>query len=234
MKRAGVIMTILTVSLFAGFASQAEGITNAEGVRSSDAPMEDQAAPSQIIYTVKSGDTLYSIATNHSMTVDKLMEVNQLSGTLILPGQELAVSGELTTPAPAAAPASETPATSVSVQTVITIAKEQMGIPYVWGGSTPDGFDCSGFIYYVFKQAGLPFGRTTAEGQHALTANVSSPQAGDLVFFENTYKVGISHVGIYLGNNQFIHTNDGEGVHITDLDNAYWQEKFAGFGRFTN
>ncbi|MDZ5712758.1 C40 family peptidase [Jeotgalibacillus haloalkalitolerans] len=112
------------------------------------------------------------------------------------------------------------------------IAMKQLGVPYVWGGSTPDGFDCSGFVYYVFRETGLEISRTNAEDQHARSYYVNPPQAGDLVFFENTYKTGISHVGIYIGNDQFIHANDGDGVQITSLTNSYWQSKLEGFRRF--
>ncbi|TFE00547.1 C40 family peptidase [Jeotgalibacillus salarius] len=180
------------------------------------------------IYTVKSGDTLASIARKHETTVAELMETNHLSGNLILPGQQLSVSFDVNAPA-----AIDTYSISNSsrVQNVIDIAMIQLGIPYVWGGSAPDGFDCSGFVYYVFREAGLVISRTNAEDQHARSYAVNSPEPGDLVFFENTYKTGISHVGIYIGNDQFIHANDGDGVQITSLGNSYWQEKFEGFRR---
>ncbi|XKE69228.1 C40 family peptidase [Jeotgalibacillus malaysiensis] len=116
---------------------------------------------------------------------------------------------------------------------MIQEAQSHLGTPYVWGGSVPGGFDCSGFIYYVYNKAGFSTARTNAEGQHARSYEVSNPQVGDLVFFGNTYKKGISHVGIYLGGNQFIHAGDN-GVEISSLNNSYWQSKFESFKRFYN
>ena len=65
-----------------------------------------------------------------------------------------------------------------------------MGVPYVWAGSTPDGFDCSGFIYYAYNKAGKQMGRYSSEGYYNRSFYVNEPQPGDLVFFENTYKKG--------------------------------------------
>ncbi|MDG5471465.1 NlpC/P60 family protein [Jeotgalibacillus sp. ET6] len=196
-------------------------------VPQTDTVPEKQTEVSQT-YTVKTGDTLFSIANRYEMTVDQLKDINQLSGNLLLPGQELKVAGESSYPVVPAATVSDSWLTDV-----LDIAGGQIGVPYVWGGATPDGFDCSGFVYYVFNEAGFEIARTTAEDQHARALPVDSPQQGDLVFFENTYKAGISHVGIYLGNDQFIHANDGDGVQISPLSNPYWQEKLEGFGRLT-
>ncbi|MDG5471561.1 LysM peptidoglycan-binding domain-containing protein [Jeotgalibacillus sp. ET6] len=179
-------------------------------------------------YTVKSGDTLGRIALDFKVTVANLKSWNNLSSDLIRVGQKLSIKGSSgsapSTPSKPSAP----PSTGGSV---VDIAMAQMGVPYAWGGTTPSGFDCSGFIYYVYKQAGFDISRTNAEGQHARSYEVSSPSIGDLVFFENTYKSGISHVGVYIGNNQFIHANDG-GVQITSLSNSYWNSKFESFKRF--
>ena len=120
------------------------------------------------------------------------------------------------------APAAKTVA---SVDTLINGAKKLIGVPYKWGGTTPSGFDCSGFIYYVYKQAGYDISRTSAQGYSDRSFYVDSPQVGDLVFFKNTYKQGISHVGIYVGNNQFINASSS-GVEITSLNNSYWSKHF--------
>ena len=105
-----------------------------------------------------------------------------------------------------------------------------MGAPYVYGGQSPAGFDCSGFIYYVLKQSGSNLPRYSSSGYYDRTFYVDSPQPGDLVFFEGTYKPGISHMGIYLGNNQFIHAGE-KGVMISNLS-GYWQDHFASFKKF--
>jgi cell wall-associated NlpC family hydrolase len=110
-------------------------------------------------------------------------------------------------------------------QAIITEAKKYIGTPYLWGGSTPAGFDCSGFAQYVYAKVGLSIPRTTAT-QWAGMTSISSPNIGDLVFF-NTSGTGVSHVGIYLGNNQMIHSGS-KGVTITDISTTYWKPIYLG------
>ncbi|QST02110.1 C40 family peptidase (plasmid) [Pontibacillus sp. ALD_SL1] len=116
---------------------------------------------------------------------------------------------------------------------VTTFAKKFLGMPYVWGSSNPSygGFDCSGFIYYVYKQKGYTISRTNVAGYWKTVNKTSSPQIGELVFFQNTYKAGPSHVGIYLGNGQFINANS-DGVAIDSLSNSYWKSRILGYGSF--
>ncbi|MCM3116077.1 LysM peptidoglycan-binding domain-containing protein [Neobacillus sp. MER 74] len=172
-------------------------------------------------YVVQSGDTLGKIAGKYKLTVNELKALNKLTSDNIFVAQRLKVPGTKTEP---------TVTTNVSAK-MIESAKKLIGIPYVWGGSTPKGFDCSGFVYYVANQAGMKIGRFSAEGFYDRTYYVNTPKAGDIVFFENTYKKGISHLGIYLGNNQFIHANDG-GVMISNLQSKYYQDHFESFKRF--
>jgi cell wall-associated NlpC family hydrolase len=174
-------------------------------------------------YVVKSGDTLGMIAGRYQLSVKELIELNQLSSDQIYVGQKLKVPGTKTQ--------TETTVDTELAAMMIASAKKLIGIPYVWGGSTLAGFDCSGFIYYVANQAGMEIGRYSAEGYYDRTYYVDTPKAGDIVFFENTYKRGISHLGIYLGNNQFIHANDS-GVMISNLQGAYYQAHFESFKRF--
>ncbi|MFD1706843.1 LysM peptidoglycan-binding domain-containing protein [Siminovitchia sediminis] len=183
-------------------------------------------------YKVVSGDTLGKIAAKYSTTVANLKQINGLRSDLIYAGQTLKVSGSAASSTPAkqtAAPASK-PAASSSGN-VISVAKQQLGTKYAWGGTSPSGFDCSGFIYYVFKQAGHNISRTSTEGYYNRSYYISSPQPGDLVFFKNTYKKGISHMGVYLGGNQFIHAGNN-GVEIASLNNSYWKSKFDGYKKF--
>ncbi len=108
-------------------------------------------------------------------------------------------------------------------------AKKYMNVPYVWGGSTPKGFDCSGFLKYVFeKSTDITLPRTVAEIYKKGT-KVAKPQVGDLVFYE-TYKPGASHAGIYIGDNQFIHSSSS-GVGISSMDNSYWKQRYLGAKR---
>ena len=114
---------------------------------------------------------------------------------------------------------------------VVSIAYDYLGVPYVWGGSSPSGFDCSGFTKYVYKQMGITLNRTAAS-QLNNGYEVTDLQVGDLVFFTNTYttSAAASHVGIYIGNNQFIHAANG-GVKVTSLDHEYYAPRYIGARR---
>ena len=110
---------------------------------------------------------------------------------------------------------------------IIATAKQYIGVPYVWGGESPSGFDCSGFVQYVFKQHGIRLNRTVVtQYQHGYAVSKSNLQPGDLVFFQNTYQSGLSHIGIYIGNNQFIHASSSQGVTISSLSNSYWASHY--------
>lgn len=188
-------------------------------------PVSSTPSPSPTVteYTIVSGDTLSRIGLQFGVSVQQLKSLNGLSSDRIYVGQKLKVttSGTPTTP----------PALPVADSELITVAKSLMGIPYAWGGSTTSGFDCSGFIYYVLNKSGHKIGRTSAAGYYARTYYVDQPQPGDLVFFVNTYKQGISHVGFYIGNNQFIQADSTHGVTITSLDQSYFKAHFDGFKR---
>ncbi|MDQ0200799.1 C40 family peptidase [Neobacillus ginsengisoli] len=173
-------------------------------------------------YTVKGGDTLGKIAGQNNMTVQQLMSLNNLTSTLIFVGQQLKVTGQVDT----------TPKPSFDESQFVTIAKSLIGIPYVWGGSSLSGVDCSGLIYIVANKAGLSIGRYSAAGYYSRSYYVTTPKPGDLVFFENTYKSGITHVGIYIGDNQFIHADEKYGVKISNLSSAYYTQHLDGFKRF--
>ena len=118
-------------------------------------------------------------------------------------------------------------------QEVIDLAKSCLGIPYKRGGTTTKGFDCSGFVYYVLKTLGYSSNRTAAD-QYKMGTYVSKKdlKPGDLVFFAGTYKSGISHVGIYLGDGQFIHSpHTGDVVKISDLNSSYYKSHYHGARR---
>ena len=112
---------------------------------------------------------------------------------------------------------------------VVELALQYNGASYVWGGESPSGFDCSGFVKYVYATAAgisLPHS-AKSQAQHGVAVSKDELQPGDLVFFE-TYTSGISHVGIYIGNNQFIHAaNSRTGVKITALGSSGY-EKYKG------
>ena len=116
--------------------------------------------------------------------------------------------------------------------TLITEAEKYLGYPYVWGGSSPEtSFDCSGFVSYVLTSTGLcNTGRLGAQGLYNISTPVSDPQPGDLVFFVGTYDTpGVSHVGIYVGDNMMLHC--GDPISYTNLNTSYWQSHFYAYGR---
>ena len=116
---------------------------------------------------------------------------------------------------------------------MIKEAEKYLGYPYVWGGSSPStSFDCSGFVCWVINHSGWSVGRTSAQGLYNLCTPVSRSNArpGDLVFFKGTYKTnGVSHVGIYVGNNRMLHC--GDPISYTNINTQYWQSHFFTFGR---
>ncbi|MGM7634593.1 LysM peptidoglycan-binding domain-containing protein [Bacillus sp. Hm123] len=182
-------------------------------------------------YVVKNGDSLSLIAILFNMSVQQLKQLNGLSSDSIYVGQTLKVTADGGKP-PVVNKPEQPSGGSFSVARLLAEAKKHMGVPYVWGGKQPSGFDCSGYIYYVFNQAGKKLPRTNTEGYYSRSYFVSNPQPGDLVFFKNTYKKGISHMGIYLGNNQFIQASSSQGITITSLDNSYFKQRFDSFKRF--
>lgn len=120
----------------------------------------------------------------------------------------------------------------IKAKKVVQTAKEYIGVPYVWGGTSKNGIDCSGFTQNVFWKNGKPIARTASlqfkEGNWVSKENL---QPGDMVFF-TTYKPGASHVGIYIGKNKFIHASSGKGaVTISNLTKNYYKQRYIGAKR---
>ncbi len=118
-----------------------------------------------------------------------------------------------------------------AVKDLLARARSYMGVPYVWGGTTPDGFDCSGYVQYVYREVGVKLPRT-ADVQYNEGKRVAwgSEAPGDMVFFE-TYAPGASHVGIYLGDRQFIHASSSGCVRVSSLEENYFKEHYLGAKR---
>lgn len=140
------------------------------------------------------------------------------------------LSGKIRKPAPTS---SRGGSTSSSIgKRIVATARKHLGVSYVYGGSSPSGFDCSGFTHYVYKQYGISIPRSSSS-QASVGTKVSKGnlQVGDLVIFSNTYKSGPSHAGIYVGNNKFIHASTSDkGVIISDLTSNYYSKHFS-YGR---
>jgi cell wall-associated NlpC family hydrolase len=114
---------------------------------------------------------------------------------------------------------------------ITATALRYLGVPYVWGGTSFGGVDCSGFVWAVFAKNGINLARTAdaqyEEGRHVATSDL---RAGDLVFFQ-TYALGASHVGIYLGNGKFVHASSSNGVRVDQLGEDYYSERYLGARR---
>jgi cell wall-associated NlpC family hydrolase len=137
-------------------------------------------------------------------------------------------------PAAVAEPAAVTAkAATSSGWNIVAIASKYLGYPYVWGGTGPGGFDCSGFVWYVYRKAGLPVPRDLwGQLQSGSRISMANLQPGDIVFFDDTYTSGLSHDGIYIGGGRFIHAADyGIGVTVSSFSNSYYSSRYFGASR---
>ncbi|MGB9866885.1 MAG: NlpC/P60 family protein [Bacillota bacterium] len=167
------------------------------------------------IFGAGTADAVKSFQRQHGLVVDGVAGSNTLSAL----GRAMA-----------AASGSRYPADSA--QLIVTTAKSLLGVKYSWGGHTPKGFDCSGFAYYVVNAAGVPFPRDIqSQFKCGIAVERRELMPGDLVFF-TTYAPGPSHVGIYLGDGEFIHASSARGqVVITPLTKQYYAKRFIGARR---
>lgn len=165
-------------------------------------------------YTVQPGDTLSKIALSTGVSVTQLKTLNHLSTDTIKVGQVLNLTEK------------QVAHPILNAEKLLAEAKKYIGVPYVWAGNTPTGFDCSGYLKYVFQTQGVTIPRTVATIWAAATP-VTSPVKGDLVFYATTAK-SPTHAGIYIGDNKFIHAGSSTGVTITDMNNSYWKPRYLG------
>lgn len=150
--------------------------------------------------------------------------------------ENIETKGEASTVAASRSPlkrlASSIAARTSSIAAMLThVAMRFIGVPYVFGGTSTRGFDCSGYVQAVFAKAGIHLPRT-ADAQYYAARPLAGaePQTGDLVFFQ-TYLPGPSHVGIYLGNGRFAQASSSHGVTVSALSDSYWRARFLGFRR---
>ncbi len=175
-----------------------------------------------------------SVATAQSSKPSALeQKKNERDILKIIADAEGKLAAALALPAVETASSNETSFGQFSSELVLR-AMTLLGINYKFGGNTPEtGFDCSGFVRYVFKEAfGVNLPRRAEEiSQKGQRIGVEQLVPGDLVFF-NTLKRTFSHVGIYIGNNQFVHApSSGGGVRVENIDKSYWQTRFDGARR---
>lgn len=248
---AWVAVVIAIVTAAAPAAASPGGVRTApaaasQGVRR--APPVATVQPSAVaVYRVREGDTLWGLARRHRTTAERLAAMNgiALEATLQI-GQRLKV------PAVPAAAANSAAARGAEAQAgtrarlavlpsrgqrwaaaLSALATRHVGVRYRWGGNSPSGFDCSGFLYYVFGRSGVALPRTTFS---MFRAGVPVPrdqiQTGDVVFFQ-TLRPGPSHAGIYLGDGRFVHSSSGSGrVTITPMEHRYYGPRYLGARRF--
>jgi cell wall-associated NlpC family hydrolase len=190
-------------------------------------------------YTVKTGDTLYSIAQQNGLTLARLLMLNPgVDGISLKPGQVLALPDAA--PAKTTAPATSTnnkPGTAAVVRvlgntSVVRAAYSKVGRPYVWGASGPRAFDCSGFTRYVMKQFGVDLPHSSRlQARMGRFVSRNNLQPGDLVFFA-TRGAGISHVGLYVGNGKMVHASTpSTGVIVSSLSERYYATRYVGARR---
>ncbi|WP_110064014.1 LysM peptidoglycan-binding domain-containing protein [Cytobacillus oceanisediminis] len=211
--------------------AQSTPAKNTETSAAPPAPTGPAPVVNSTAYIVVKGDTLSTIAVKNKTSVQQIKEWNKLNSDLIYIGQKLVLGG--TEQNPSKQPVIEKPAKveNSTANSLLAEAQKHIGVPYKWAGSTPEGFDCSGFIYYVLNKSGSQLGRYSTDGYYSRSYYINQPQPGDLVFFENTYRPGISHMGFYVGDNQFIHASSN-GVEVSSLDDPYYKKHFDGFKRF--
>jgi cell wall-associated NlpC family hydrolase len=126
-------------------------------------------------------------------------------------------------------------ASGIKSSQVTSNAKKVMGVKYLYGGTSTKGFDCSGFVGYVYKKVGVKLPRTSkAMYKTGKSVSKKNLKTGDLVFF-NTSGKGVSHNGIYIGNGKFIHSSSSKGVSVSKInDPYYWGKKYVGAKRVAN
>ncbi len=200
--------------------------TSGESVSTVPAAGTTVEKAAESFYIVQAGDSLGAIAQKYSMSSSQLMSINGMGSDIIYPGQKLVLAANMT------AEVSRSGSTADG-QRILDIAKQYLGVPYSYGGTTPAGFDCSGYVQYVFKQCGYQLSRTAAaQYQQGTAVSKTDLMMGDIIFFACNGG-GIDHAGIYAGDNRFIHSSSPRsgGVIFTSLSESYYSRSYVGARR---
>ncbi|MBI4317468.1 MAG: LysM peptidoglycan-binding domain-containing protein [Chloroflexi bacterium] len=218
-------------------------------------------AVAALTHLVEPGDSVRAIAERYNVNPARIIQANGIrDADVVLPGQSLVIpggqapatisraavlaSGRSNAPAPKPAPGAPAPKPAPAPPPppnqatggnwkIVEVASKYLGYPYRWGGTTPAGFDCSGYVWYVYRNAGVPITRDLwGQLQAGPRIRQENLLPGDLVFFENTYTVGLSHNGIYIGGGRFIHAaSERVGVIVSSLSEQYWAARYYGANR---
>lgn len=251
--------TAYSISRRAGLSVEAFLILN--GLSSPDLKLRQTVLIRSAIppYTVQPGDTLYSLARKYGLSVDALKAANELpqDGSISVgqslriptPGTGVIVKAPVPSPAVASQPSAATPVAqalptlpepglpatpSQALNSWRDSAMALLGTPYVYGGTSRQGIDCSGLVLQVFTPLGIKLPRVSADqARVGNPVGVNGLQAGDLVFFDTVGGGRVTHVGIYLGNDTFINANSYRGAVTVDrmLSDKYWAPRYLGARR---
>lgn len=180
-------------------------------------------------HVVQPNDTIWSISQIYGVNTSAVRELNNLQDDLIHPGQKLLICSDSSDNNVTLARNTKSDNNDLGCR-IIEYAKTLIGVPYRSGGSSPAGFDCSGYTNYVYKQFNINLPRTSG-GQYNCGKPVSANEAkpGDLVAFSSGSR--INHVGIYIGSGNFIHSSSSRGITISSLNDSYWGPRFVGYSR---
>lgn len=217
-----VISTLVFMGIMA-YVPVAQAATTMKLGSSGDYVMTLQSELAHLGYSVGPIDGTYGSKTLAAVEAFQLSDHLQVDG----------VAGPLTQSALEKAQIPLAPSTSSSkISGIVSEANRLIGTPYLWGGTTPAGFDCSGFTQYVFASQGIELPRTS-QNQAKLGSSVSynDLKPGDLVFFSIARNGTIDHVGMYLGNSQFISATTHKGVAIYPISSSYWLNAYKGAQR---
>lgn len=186
-------------------------------------------------HKVKKGESLYSIAKSKKTTVSQLKKINKLKSNVLKVNQKIKYKSSTTSKK------TTSKKTTYKKKKVVKVSSNQqgnlfldkgrkyLGTPYVWGGTTSRGLDCSGFIYRTLKDSGKNVSRLTSRGLYAKYKHIPKSQLekGDLIFFAESGN-NITHVAFYYGNGKILHSA-GSKVQINNINNGYWASRVVGY-----